>query len=463
MIPPDQTQIPLTANFAEGDIAGNETLINVFPRKSTGGKYPYTLIHTPGQAFFAELPTSPIKGVHEVNDRGFVFTATKMYEVFLDGSFNELGSVDLSGIVGPNSIEDNGLQIVVVDGFKGYSYDIATDTVAEIFDDDFYPASTVTFQDGRFFFDRKGTQQFFWSDLFAVTFPDSNIALAEGQPDKLLGVLSDHREIMMAGKESIEFWFSGVDPNLPLERNQGAFIEKGCAAPHTIVKQNNTIYFIGSDLMVYQLVGYSPQRISTHAVEKDLKGVDLSDAFAYAHEEEGQLFYVLTIPAQLVTWRYDISTSTWHQMQDYRFGRHRSCCKMFFQGKTIVGDFQSGRLFELTRKHLRDDEDTIIRQFVLPRINNGREFLSISSLELDMSTGLAPYTGVDSNPVGYCEFSKDAGETWSNKKRANIGKKGEYLQRVKWNRFGSARQFDKRITIPHAIPIDIGGAWIEAD
>lgn len=462
-MPVDQQQIPLTGNFAEDDISGGETLINVFPRKSTGGKYPFNLIHTPGQAFFAELPTVPVKGVHEINDRSFAFTATKMYEVFLDGSFTELGSVDLAGIVGPNSIADNGLQIVVVDGFKGYSYDIALDTVAEIFDDDFYPARTVTFQDGRFFLDKKDSQEFFWSDLFAVTFPDSNIGVAEGQPDDLLGVLSDHREVMMAGKKSIEFWFSGTDPNLPLERNQGAFIEKGCAAPHSIVKQNNTIYFIGSDLMVYQMAGYVPQRVSTHVVEEDLKGVDLSDAFAYGHEEEGQLFYVLTIPAQKVTWRYDISTGSWHQMQDYRFGRHRSCCKMFFQKKTIVGDFQSGRLFELTRKHLKDDEDPIIRQFVLPRINNGREYLSISSLELDMATGLAPYTGVDSNPIAYSEFSKDAGKTWSHKKRAYIGKKGEFLTRVKWNRYGAARQFDMRTTISAAIPIDIGGAWIEPE
>jgi hypothetical protein len=47
-----QIQIPLAANTAEGDITGQEKLVNVFPEKSTGGKYPFTLKHCPGLAFF---------------------------------------------------------------------------------------------------------------------------------------------------------------------------------------------------------------------------------------------------------------------------------------------------------------------------------------------------------------------------------------------------------------------------
>ncbi len=47
-----QRQIPLVANTAEGDIAGSEELVTVFPEKSSGGKYPFVLTGTPGRGFF---------------------------------------------------------------------------------------------------------------------------------------------------------------------------------------------------------------------------------------------------------------------------------------------------------------------------------------------------------------------------------------------------------------------------
>ncbi|MCV5997943.1 hypothetical protein, partial [Enterococcus faecalis] len=76
---------------------------------------------------------------------------------------------------------------------------------------------------------------------------------AEGQPDPLVAILSDHREIFLFGTETIEVWYNSGASDFPFERNQGAFIEKGCGARYSVAKQNNTVYFIGSDLMVYQM------------------------------------------------------------------------------------------------------------------------------------------------------------------------------------------------------------------
>ena len=245
-----QVQIPLVANTAEGDIAGQEILINVYPRKSVSGKYPFTLINSPGLAFFAELPTFPVLGLHYNKGRAFAVTPSKMYEIFDNGTFKELGDVDLKGRV---SMADNGLQVVVVDGFKGFYWDATTNLVKQITAEGFYPSNTVTYQDGYFIFNRKDTGQFFLSNLLDVSFDPLDFATAEGQPDNLVAVLSDHREVFMFGTETIEVWYNSGAADFPLERNQGAFIEKGCGARYTVAKQNNTIYFVGSDLMVYQL------------------------------------------------------------------------------------------------------------------------------------------------------------------------------------------------------------------
>lgn len=449
-----QRQIPLVVNTAEGDIAGSEELINVFPEKSTGGKYPFTLKGSPGQAYFTELPTIPVKGLHQNKGRGFAVTSTKMYELFSDGSYKELGDVDIKGRA---VMADNGIQVVVVDGSRGYYYDALTGIVTEFSGDGWYPARTVTYQDGYFIFERKDTGQYFISDLLSVFLDAGKWSTAEGQPDNLVAVISDHRETFLLGTETIQVVYNSGDPDFPFETNQGAFIEKGCAAPYSVAKQNNTIYFVGSDLMVYELAGYIPQRVSSHAVEEDLKNIGLSDCFSYTYQEDGHLFYVLTIPEAKKTWCYDISTRSWNVRKDYRFGRHRSECAMFFDKKTLVGDFQSGRIYQLTSDYFTDDNEPIVREFTLPTVNNGREFLSVYSLELDMTTGV--YQGEE--PVASLLYSKDGGKTWSNEKFSKMGALGERLTRVKWNRLGAARQFIFKIRISAPVEIDIGGAWVE--
>jgi len=454
-----QREIPLAANTSEQDISGNELLVNVYPRASTGGKYPFNLINTPGLAFFCELPTFPVLGLHNNKGRVFAVTPSKMYEIFKNGTFKELGDVDLKGRV---VMDDNGIQVVVVDGFKGFYYDAKTKEVKQITHKAFYPASTVTYQDGYFLFDRKGTGQFFISELLDVDFDPLDFATAEGQPDNLVAILSDHREIFLFGTETIEVWYNSGASDFPFERNQGAFIEKGCGARYSVAKQNNTVYFIGSDLMVYQMTGYTPVRISTHAVEKTLKDVDLSDAFAYTYQDEGHLFYVLTIPSRDITWCYDISTGAWHVRQSYQFGRHQSNNAIFFDSKTLVGDFQNGRIYQMAGNFYTDDGEPVIREFVLPTVNNGREFLTVDSLEFDMGTGVGLIRGQGDDPELRVYFSKDSGKTYSESfKRGRIGKVGEYLTRAKVNRFGAARQFTFKVEISDPIPIDIGGAWVE--
>ena len=452
----NQKEVPLASDTAEGDVSGDEILINVYPRKSTGGKYQYTLTGSPGLAFFGELPTFPVIGIYHAGGKLFAVTPSKFYEVYSDGSNREIGDVSL----GPRiDMDDNGLQIVIVDGASGYSYDFDADEIAKIVDENFYPAKSVTEQDGYFIFERAGTNFFFISSLLSVEFP-GDIQQAGGKTDPLVKVISDHRELFLFGTETTRVQYNSGDADFPFELNQGAYIEKGCAAPHSVAKQNNTIYFVGSDLMVYEMNGYTPNRISTHAVEDSIANVRLSDAFAYTHQENGHLFYTLTIPAQNVTWRFDISTRRWHICKDYHFGRHRANCADFFGNKTLVGDFQSGRIYQMVSNYYTDDGAPIEREMILPTINFGREFLTLASFELDMSTGVGLTDGQGSDPVAELTFSKD-GKTFSNIKESKIGRIGKYLTRVKWNRLGAARQFIIKIRITDPVPIDIGGAWIE--
>lgn len=453
-----QQQIPLVFTTAEGDISGSEELINVFPVRTVGGKYEYSLQHTPGLALYIQLPTSPVLGMHQTNGRAFAVTSSKFYEIFDDGSYIERGNIDLNG---RGVLADNGLQVVVVDGFKGFYIDLDTNIVKEIDAAGFYESRSVTSQDGYFIFERKDTGEFYSSEPLSISFDPADYANAEGAPDNVVRVISDHRELFVFGTDTIEVWYNSGSSGIPFDRNQGVFIEKGCAAPYSIAKQDNTIFFVGSDLIVYRLAGYSPVRISNNAVEDSLQDIDLSDAFAYTYHYDGSLFYVLTIPASSTTWRFDVSTGSWHKLQSYNFGRHFSNCHMYFKKRNLVGDFQSGNIYQISNKIYTDNGDTIVRKITLPTINIGRSFLPVYSLEFDMSSGVGTSIGQGSDPKAMMRYSKDSGKTWSSYKFANIGKIGEYLTRVKWNRLGAARQLIPEITISDPIPVDIGGAYIE--
>jgi hypothetical protein len=84
-------------------------------------------------------------------------------------------------------------------------------------------------------------------------------------------------------------------------------------------------------------------------------------------------------------------------------------------------------------------------------------------LELDMESGVGLVTGQGENPQAMLQWSDDGGKTWSNEYWAEIGKIGNYLTRVAWNRLGMFRQRQYRVQISDPIPVAILGAYAEVE
>lgn len=82
------------------------------------------LMGTPGNKIFVELPTFPLRGTWTAKkqQRSFCVAGNKFYEVFKGSpnSYLELGTLLTStGAVG---INDNGIELVIVDGPNGYAF-----------------------------------------------------------------------------------------------------------------------------------------------------------------------------------------------------------------------------------------------------------------------------------------------------------------------------------------------------
>jgi len=428
--------------------------LNLYPEfQSKDAKDTITLHSTPGLKLFVTVGTGPIQGTHKFKDLLYVVSGTTLYSVTSTGTVTSIGICSTGGRV---IMDNNGIDIVMVNGIVGYEYSIAGG-LKQIVDINFFPAKTVTFQDGYFIFERTGTGQFFLSGLYAVTFLGTDFATAEGSPDDLKAVLSDTRELWLFGDNTIEVWWNSGDANFPFERYQGAYIEKGCAASYSVAKMNNIVFWLADDLSVYMAIGFKEQQISQPGIDFAIGGyARVDDAYGFTYIQEGHFFYQLTFPSENATWVFDISNKLWHERgSDYPVKRHRSNSHTKAFKKHLVGDYQNGNVYEYDLDTYTDNGQPIIRDAVSPPIYDEVDKIFMSRMQVDFESGVGLIDGQGSDPQAMLRWSDDGGKTFKNEHWKSIGKVGGYLDRVVWRRLGGFRQriFWLRITDPVKIAI----------
>lgn len=429
------------------------------------------LIGTPGLRLLFTLPTFPVRGLYAAaNGQVFAVGGNKLYRVTYSNvtqswSYTELGQLNSS--VGPVSMADNGIHVLLVDGPNGYVWTIGTNTFAQITDPDFLGADQVTFQDGYFILNKPDSGQFYISDLNDVSFDALDIATAEGSPDHLIGLVSDHQNLYLFGERSTEVFYNSGDADFPFQRNQGAILAIGCAATHSIAKLQNVPFWLGRDEsgrgVVYRANGFRPERVSNHALEQVIADIeDVSNARAWVYQDGGHAFYCLNLTGVTSTWVYDASTNLWHERVYLDLGeydRHRADCHAFAYNTHIVGDYENGKVYALDADQFTDDSNPIVRERAAPHVSSEGRRLFHSAFELDMETGVGTSglgQGVD--PRAMLQWSDDGGHSWSNERWANIGKRGERFTRVIWRRLGSSRDRVYRVRITDPVKVVMIGA-----
>lgn len=436
---------------------------------------PVALYGTPGTVRKFTLPTSPVRGCIQEDAHSYWVSGGTVYRVSSDYNFTALGAIGTSS--GQISMASNGAEILLVDGDSGWLINVQANTLTQIIDGDFpNGVKRSTYQDGYFIVTGKAGSQSFWicqTPYDGAQWDALDFASAEGSPDDTIGCISDHRELWLFGKNSAEVWTNTGNADFPFQRSGNTFIEHGCVAAASIAKADNTVFWLGADDrgsgIVWRADGYTPMRISTHALEQEIDSyATTSDAFALTYQQGGHSFYALTFPTANKSWVYDASIQQWHE-RAWRnpaantLHRWRANCHCFFNGVHLVGDYADGRVYALDLDSHTDDGDPIQRIRATAASNAMGLRLFFSSLEVDMETGVGIAAGQGSDPRLMLRYSDDGGYTWSNEKTATLGRAGQYGARAKFNRLGSGRNRVWEISLSDPVKFAVFGAFVEGE
>ena len=437
--------------------AADNRMVNLFPEAvPEGGKEAAFLSRCPGLRLLGSMVTGPVRGMWVMGDVVYIVSGNDLWEV----TENALGAyiTQLVGGVngnGPVSMADNGTQLFIAANGPSYIFNTVTRAFVTIRDVDFPGAGMVGYLDGYFVFNEPGTQKVWVTSLLDGTSVDPlDFASAEGAPDRIIGLIVDHREVWLFGATSVEVWYNSGATDFPLQRVQGAFNEIGCAAAFSIAKMDNGLFWLGADArgqgMVYRANGYTGKRISTHAVEWQIQQYgDLSDAIGYTYQQDGHSFYVLTFPTADKTWVYDVATDAWHERAGFESGaftRHRGNCQANFKNKILIGDYENANIYAFDMTVYADNGDTQkwLRSWrALPTGQNNLKRTIHHRLQLDCATGVGLEDG--SVPQVMLRWSDDGGKKWSNEYWRPIGAIGETGHRAIWRRLGTTKKSRDRV------------------
>lgn len=444
-----------------------QQLVNLYPEKSPiDAKAPVVLYGTPGlKSFASSVGDGPIRGAFDFNGVLCAVSGPDFFTVDSSGNATNRGTVGGTGRV---PMDSNGAELAIVAGpGAGQTFIWNGTTLTAISDADFPGASDVTFMDGYLIFTKPNTDQFFLSALNDGTSYDAlDIATAEGDPDDLVGCVNDHRELWLFGKKTTEVWYNSGNASFPFERIGGAYMERGCQSRSSIVKEDNSVFWLGEDGIVYRAAAYVPQRVSTHAVEFAIGSytkAQRESATAFSYTMEGHKFYCLSFAN--ATWVYDIASGMenplWHNRTGYDatnnsfLPRWRADNGAVAYGKNLAGDYATGKIYELDMGTYQDDGSPVQRMAVSPPIHANGKRIFFNKMQIEIESGVGLTSGQGSDPQAMLEWSDDGGRTWSNEHWATMGKKGENNWRLIWRRLGWAYERCFRLTISDPVKVAI--------
>ncbi len=359
-----------------------ERTINLYVEATApgDGKTPGALLATPGLRAFGRVNTTEAGSCSFYQDgRAFIIAGTTFAELFSDGTVTVRGFVTEATTPLPSTIVSNGTaggQLLIVSGGDGFVYTLATNVLVQITNTNFpgtgFPdgsALACEFLDGYGIVLWADSREFGISALEDFTLWDPlDVAQRSEGSDNLVGVIRNHRELWFPGTLTGEVWYDSGDALFPFAPVPGVFLEVG-AATFSMCRVNagsaQTIAWISLDArgraQVMIADGYSPHRISTTAVERNLQSsTNLNTAKLFCQQQEGHTFLWILVADLQTTWVYDFLTGIWHERALWntttcQWEPHPAITSIFAFNTSLVTSRLNGEVYALDLTAYNDE------------------------------------------------------------------------------------------------------------
>lgn len=427
-------------------IADCQRCVNLYPENNpSDSPFPTTHYPTAGIRLLATAGTSAYRCLYAASNGAlYAVVGNTVYQISKTWEFTSVGTIGTS--LGPVSMADNTQTIVLVDGTSaGYTIDLASNGFAAIADAAFYGGDRVDFVDGFLVLNRPGTNQWYCSGPFAVTWDPLDFAAKTGATDPLSTLIVTKRYVYLMGEQTTEVWYDAGNQDFTFGRVPGVFIQHGIAAKASVAAMDGSVYWLSQDPQGHAVVmrssNFDGLRISTHAMEIEFQGYSrIDDALGYTYQMGGHFFYVLTFPTADKTWVFDLSTNQWHEWlwtdEQGQFRRHRGACFVFWNNMWLVGDRDNGNLYALDSDLTTDNDGPIVRLRSFPHLVGEGNRIMYREFIADMQVGQAD---TDDDPKLSLRWSDTRGASWGNAIQSGMGAKGQYLRSIQFQRLGYAR------------------------
>lgn len=484
---------------ARSIIANCQRCVNLYPEgNSKDSPTPVTHYQRPGLVQLS-LPTTSGRarfGYQASDGAAYAVVGATVYYIDTSYVWHSIGTL-LTGNT-PVSMQDNGIQVMLVDGStRGYKWNLSDHgaaTFATLTDENFTGGTRVDYIDTFLVWAIPGTKNFQSSLSNQIEPMDGTyIAAKTDYPDPLATLLVNRHELLLLGTQKSEIWYDAGNALFPFAELPGAYIEHGAAAKYSVASADIAAYWLGGDLqsgkqgMVFRQRGYETKRISNHALEYQMqlmaKTGTIADAVGSTYQQGGHVFYRLTFPTGNQTWIYDESIGDpmlawsqrcWTDLQG-RLQRDRAIFDFVVNGVNCALDWETGALYQLdpdtytdtvasasgpityirTFPHLLAGVDVASGQTVL---SQGRMVMH-ERFQLDAECGTS--TDTDPAPQFTLRWSDNRGKTWGTDVLQSAGELGKYETRPNWRGLGQAMDRVYEVSWSFTGQCGLNGAWVQ--
>jgi len=426
------------------------------------------LYGSPGHTALVTPKYAEVRGLFSHEEQSYAVIGNSFYKI--NSSMTATLIDTLESTSGPVSMDTSDTHLMITDSnTDGYLYSYAAGTLSKITSSEWPGALNCTQVKGFFAFTKPNSDEIYVSEYHApATITGTDFLWIEVVGDELVGCMRLGEGLWAFGKKSIEPLVYTGNADFPFSL-QRATLDVGCAATHSITRGDGSLFWLNNHKEICRSQGFDYVVISPEELTQQICGYStVDDALFYFMNMDGHGQLVAHFPTEGKTWVHDVSlpvAQSWSQWSSGLFdGRHRSNCYTSFEyaNKHLIGDFENGKISELSLNTYSDDGANILRERIPPAIKANGKKVKHHSLKIEGRKGVGDLS--TTNPRCTLDWSDDLnGNIWSNEIKRSLGAIGEYQwEAVFGPSLGTSRHRTYRWKCSEKVPVSITSGDLKA-